>query len=65
MAPEVAGIVAEVAVPASARPRLDFHRERLAAGHLPFRAKLVQHRFESDFDRGRDFDFFADFEGFN
>ena len=60
MAPKVAGIVAEVAVPASAGPRFDLHRERLAAGHLPFRTKLVQHGFEGDVDRRRNLDLLAE-----
>jgi hypothetical protein len=62
MAPKVARIVAEVAVPASAGPRLDFHREWLAAEHLVFRTNLVQHGFEGDVDRRRDFDLLADLE---
>src|SRR5580692_11569248 len=62
MAPKVAGIVAEVAKPAPAGPRLDFHGERLAAGHLSFRTKLVQHGFKGDADRRRNLDFLADLE---
>src|SRR5271166_164352 len=65
MAPKVAGIVAEVAEPASAGPRLDLHRERLAAGHLPFRTKLFQHGFEGDVDRRPDLDLLADLERFD
>src|SRR5260221_9911972 len=65
MAPQVAGIVAEVAVPASAGPRLDFHRERLAAEHLIFRPDLVQHGCEGDVDRRRNLDLLADLQRFD
>src|SRR4051794_5758520 len=63
MAPEMAGVVAEIAEPTAARPRLDRHGERLAIGHLAFRAQLVEYRFEGDGDRHRDLDLLADFEG--
>ena len=62
MAPKVAGVVAEVAVPASAGPRLDYHRERLAVRHLPFRTELVEHGLERDLDRRRDLDLLGDAE---
>ena len=61
--PEVAGVVAEVAIPAAARPRLDHHRERLAARHLPARADLLEHRLEGDLDRRGDLDLPGDGDG--
>ena len=61
--PEVAGVVAEVAIPPPARPRLDHHRERLAARHLPARADLLEHRLERDLDRRGDLDLPGDADG--
>src|SRR5579883_1339487 len=64
MAPKVAGIIFQIAVPASARPRLNFHWERPTAGHLPFRTKLVQHGLEGDLDRCRNLDLLGDLQRF-
>jgi hypothetical protein len=56
------GIVTEIAVPSAAGPWLDCHREGLAVRHLSFRTKLVEHRFERDFDRRGDVNFLANLQ---
>src|SRR5262249_29901040 len=61
--PEVAGIVAEVAISPAARPRLDYPGERLAVRHLPARADLLEDRLERDLDRRGDLDLPGDADG--
>ena len=53
IAPEVAVVVAEVAEPASAGPRLDLHLHRGSIGQFAARTELLQKRFEGYVERTR------------
>ncbi len=59
VAPKVPRVVAQVAVPAAAGPRLQFERKRRAIGHLAAWTELVQNRLESHLHRSRDLDLVA------
>src|ERR1035438_3876557 len=63
MAPEMPVVIAQVAVPPSARPRLEFHRHGHAVMSLVAWPQLFKKRRESHVQRCVDSDLFLDFQG--
>jgi hypothetical protein len=61
----MSGMMSQVSIPSSARPRFELEGHCSAVHHLGFWAQLVEHRGECNFNRRRNFDRLLDLNSFD